>query len=118
MDEPPTWRTIDSALSPIVGERGVQMLFQRSVHLTVGRFPWLAPLREAGVRVADVGRLEAALAPPSGAEAEAEAAKEALLRALYDLLASLIGAPLTERLLPAVAAQLSGAPAAPQDTVP
>ena len=114
MDEPATWRAIDLALSPIVGERGVQMLFQRSVHLTVGRFPWLAPLREAGVRVADVGRLEAALAPPSGAEA----AKEALLRALYDLLASLIGAPLTERLLPAVAAQLSGAPAAPQDTAP
>ena len=104
----------------MVGERGVQMLFQRSVHLTIGRFPWFAPLREAGVRVADVGRLEAALAPPSGAEAEAEAeaAKEALLRAFYDLLASLIGAPLTERLLPAVAAQLSGAPAAPQDTVP
>ena len=116
MDEPATWRAIDLALSPIVGERGVQMLFQRSVHLTVGRFPWLAPLREAGVRVADVGRLEAALAPPSGAEAEA--AKEALLRAFYDLLASLIGAPLTERLLPAVAAQLSGAPAAPQDTAP
>lgn len=116
MNEPTNWTAIDAALSPIIGERGVQMLFQRSVHLTVGKFPWLRPLREPGVRVADVGRLEAALAPPS--DAEATAAKEALLRAFYDLLTGLIGTPLTERLLPATTARRSGPPAVLQDTLP
>ncbi|HEY0856916.1 MAG TPA: hypothetical protein VGE16_07655 [Albitalea sp.] len=91
------WQQVHAALSPIVGARGVEALFKRSLSLT----------REAHACLADVGdpspahdhaaSLHAVLARQTGADAAA--AHAALMQTFVDLLSSLIGESLTERLL-------------------
>ena len=44
-----TWRQVISRLTPVIGRRGVEVLFDRSLHLTSTVFPWLAGAGEAGV---------------------------------------------------------------------
>jgi hypothetical protein len=91
------WHEIDAALRPIIGQRGVVALFIRSAQLTAAVHPWLASVRQdPGTEleysaIADiVARQEAAAAISGG---------DALLQAFHQLLGSLIGASLTERLL-------------------
>lgn len=110
---------LDAALSPIVGLRGVQALWQRSLHLTAAAHPWLASGQAAGLTVLELPQLATAVAQRDGGEAAA--AVNALLQAFHDLLASLIGLSLTERLLrtvwaPSLALPSSGLPA--QDSTP
>jgi hypothetical protein len=102
-----TWHDIDEALTPIIGPRGVQALFNRSLHLAARTHAWLA-VAPVSVR----SGLDVAALKPLFAEqhhAEASAAAELLLSTFHDLLASLIGPSLTERLLrSAVTTLLSG----------
>ncbi|HSI60036.1 MAG TPA: hypothetical protein VLA16_20935, partial [Ideonella sp.] len=97
-----TWQRIDATLAPVIGPRGVAALFKRSLFLAAPSHAWLDVAQE-GVRPAlDLTELRGALARQSAAEA---AAGSALLLATFaTLLASLIGASLTERLLRPVSA--------------
>jgi hypothetical protein len=91
------WQEIDGALRPIIGQRGVVALFNRSAQLAGVGHPWVVLVRQdANTKlqfpaIADVfARQDAATAIAGG---------DAQLLALHQLLGSLIGASLTERLL-------------------
>ena len=109
-----TWRQIDTALSPIIGNGGVGALYKRSLFLARTRHAWLTTV-QTSAPADDFAGLRAALALQSSSEAAA--ANAALLQTFHDLLTSLIGASLTERLLRPVWAPLTGGDAA-QDTTP
>jgi hypothetical protein len=91
------WLDVDAAMAPIIGTRGVSALFKRSVTLLRADYPWL----QAGYdRAPDRGSFAAlgrALSEQS--TADAASANRALLEAFCRLIANLIGAPLTTRLL-------------------
>jgi hypothetical protein len=91
------WADIETALQPIVGRRGVAALFKRTLHLAATRYHWLAPLKSGSDDAADLDQLSALFAaqPP----ALASEAGSALFEIFRDLLVTLIGAPLSERLL-------------------
>lgn len=92
-----TWRGLAAALSPIIGERGFAALHRRCLYLLRVDYPWLQAVH-AGTPEADAFTgLRVALACQP--HAEAAAASAALLRALDDLLANLIGESLTEQIL-------------------
>lgn len=110
---------IDAALTPIIGPRGVMALWQRSLHLTAASHPWLAAGQPGGLAALDPLLLAKAVGQRDAGDAAA--AVNALLRAFHELLASLIGESLTERLLrtvwsPSLALPTSGLPA--QDPTP
>lgn len=111
-----TWQAIDAALSPIIGQRGVVTLFQRSLHRTATTVPCFATAPDDAMQPGDFGPLQALLAALP--LVEATAAHEALLQTFHDLLASLIGPSLTERLLRSVAATLDRTPAVTHDRRP
>lgn len=110
-----TWQTLHISLSPIIGQRGMTALFRRSLYLTHDRHSWLTPVCDtaAGQDVLDSLRSTLLLQ----AEAEAEAAHCALLGNFQDLLATLIGASLTDRLMRPVLDNTSSGSAV-QDTSP
>jgi hypothetical protein len=88
---------IGVALTPIVGPRGVAALYKRSLFLTSHQHPALSGLHEGIQSTMDLSRLTATLISLS--EAEAEKVGAALLQSFYELLGSLMGLSLTERLL-------------------
>ncbi len=97
-----TWRRIDAALSPIIGPLGMAALFRRSVSLARAGQPALAAVRTDAPGADPFASLHEALSGQTGpVAAEAQAA---LLQTFHDLLVSLIGASLTERLLRSAAA--------------
>ena len=103
-----TWDHVAAQLAPVIGQRGVDALLGRALHLTSKTFPWPF-MAEGRGRVAEplatfLARLEA-----REASATAEASR-ALLMTFTDLLGNLIGAPLSERLLAPVWASLPRAP--------
>jgi hypothetical protein len=106
-----TWREIYSVLSPVIGPGGVTALYQRSLYMTRTAHPCLAAARNEGLQPGEFAALQQVLAQQSSAEVAA--ANGALLHTFCDLLANLIGAPLTERLLRSVTNLPSGAAAAP-----
>jgi hypothetical protein len=106
---------IASALTPILGSRGVAALYQRALHLARARHAWLADPAEAAQPTLDLFALKAAFARQD--HAEAAAAATALLGSFHDLLASLIGDVLCARLLDPVWAQFPRRDTA-QDTTP
>ena len=92
-----TWPRVTARLVPVIGARGVDVLFRRALHLTSSSFPWLRLVGEDGGHITVLESLTTRLA-----EQEASSAAEAscaLLVAFSDLLATLIGESLTERLL-------------------
>lgn len=109
------WRGIDAALSPIIGQRAVAALYNRSLHLIRADYPWLRTQYDDELESREFTALKTALSqqPPS----TAVAAHVALLKTFNDLLTSLIGASLTERLLQPVWDNHSSGLAA-QDTTP
>lgn len=107
------WLEIDEALHPIIGRRGMAALYNRSVKLAVSSHPWLAPACQAALSAIDPAALKSALA--SRTAAEAKAGGSVLFSSFHELLASLVGSPLTERLLRPVWDHSSGASSA-QDT--
>lgn len=110
-----TWLGVDSALSPIIGERGVAALFKRSLYLRRIEYPWLAAAHEGELPPEPYACLREALAQQT--TSSAAAANGALLQTFYALLSDLIGASLTERLLRAVWDNPSSGDAV-QDTSP
>lgn len=93
-----TWRGIDAALSPIIGQRGVAALYQRSLYLTRSDYPWLAGVHQATVRAGEFAPLHSVLTQQTSRSAAA--ANDALLAVFGALLARLIGTSLATRLLP------------------
>ena len=91
------WQLVDAKLVPVIGTTGVEVLFIRSLHLTSAAFPWLA--------IAETQRESAALLTSVKtrlAEHETHTATEAaytLLVTFTELLSTMIGESLTERLL-------------------
>lgn len=91
------WADAALQLAPVIGAQGADVLFRRSLHITSKTFPWLAVAGNGVVNAVLAANLQARLA---GREAAvAIEASEALLVAFTELLASLIGSPLTEHLL-------------------
>jgi hypothetical protein len=92
-----TWHRMVAELVPVIGARGVEVLFSRALHLTSATFPWLTTARERGDGAVPfsvlVPRLEAHDA------AAATQAASLVLGTFVELLAALIGGALTERLL-------------------
>lgn len=104
---------IEAVLSPIIGQRGVAMLYKRSLYLVGPTHSWLAGVHD-GIQVAvDLTELRSVFEQQSSANAAI--AGDALLQTFHILLSSLIGPSLTERLLRPVWAPLSSGPPA-QDT--
>jgi hypothetical protein len=103
---------IDQALQPIIGDRGVAALFNRSLSLSSAGFPWLAQGPAGVLAGADPASLNALLAAQPAREAAAGG--NALLQSFDELLASLVGRSLTDRLLGSVWAHATGA-MTPQD---
>ena len=91
-----TWHEIDAALSPIIGRKAVVALFKRSLYLAARSHPWLAGTHE-GAQVLDLAALKPVVARRSGVEAAL--GSRVLLETFDQLLGSLIGPSLTERLL-------------------
>lgn len=92
-----TWTRVVAQLAPIIGPRGVDSLFRRSVQLTRAEYPWL----EAGPETPD-GDFPAETFEGCLAVRDSEAAAEAsieLLAAFTELLEALVGPGLTQRLL-------------------
>lgn len=101
------WQEIDQALTPIVGQRGVAALYNRSLKLTAAAHPWLANAPSGVLAAMDPSALKAALLQQSAAQAAAGGS--ALFETFRELLASLVGTALTERLLRSVWTPSSGA---------
>lgn len=110
-----TWLEIDAALSPIVGHRGLVALYKRSLYVTASGHPWLEGLHEGVPSTMDLARLKAAVSQQSSADAAAGGSE--MFRVFHDLLESMVGPSLTERLLRSVWALTPHGPAE-QDTTP
>jgi hypothetical protein len=92
-----TWHQVADRLAPVIGVQGVNVLFSRSLHLTSATFQWLVNAGDRGSNNAQLATLEARLA---GCKPEISAeASYALLVTFTELLTTLIGEPLTDRLL-------------------
>lgn len=94
------WRDVDAALSPIIGQRGVAALYRRSLDLTRADYHCLVAVYDAASERDEFVALQAALARQENSDAAV--ANDALLQTFCNLLTTLIGASLTERLLQAV----------------
>jgi hypothetical protein len=94
------WRQIDIALTPIIGRRGIVAIYKKALNLTHVDFPWLATVSEDDVSFDNFVSLLAALEQQTSATIVA--ANLALHRAFNDLLVSLIGESLSERLLASI----------------
>jgi len=109
------WLEIDTALAPIIGRRGIAALYGRSLYLTVSVHPWLANAHDGVQADMNLAGLKSVLAQQNSAKAAA--AGDALLHTFYELLTTLVGPSLTERLLRSVwENSFSGTP--PQDISP
>lgn len=91
------WGQVDTALSSIIGQRGMAALYKRSLFLTRAAHPCLMAAYDGTLTPGDFSALQTALTACSSADATAAAS--ALLRTFHDLLSQLIGASLTERLI-------------------
>lgn len=91
------WGRVQSALAPIIGQRGFAALFKRSLLLASAAHGPLADVAAAADSPDSLAALRATLAGQSSTNAVA--AHGALLQTFCDLLAGLIGESLTERLL-------------------
>lgn len=91
------WHQMASRLLPVVGARGVDVLLDRSLYLTGNVSPLLANSVDQGDRVAVLANIKTRLA---GSQTNTAAeASYALFTTFSELLISLIGEPLTERLV-------------------
>lgn len=91
------WDLVAAQIILLVGETGFESLYARSIFLSQSQFPWLAidtPIGPADHRFA---KLKASLQAQPGATAGE--ANRVLLVIFTDILASLIGEPLTASLL-------------------
>ena len=104
------WLEIVQALQPIIGHHGVAALYDRSLTVTAASRPWLLTGHQGSSSTVDSTALKAALAQQT--PAEAAAGGRAHFQAFHELLTSLVGPSLTDRLLLAVWAHSSAASSA------
>lgn len=91
------WHQMAVGLTPVIGTRGVNVLFSRSLHLTSKAFPSLVIAGDHADNAAMLDSLKARLA---GSETkEAIEASCALIVTFTELLSTMIGQSLTEKLL-------------------
>ena len=109
------WEEIDDALTPIIGSQGVVALYRRSVRLALADHPWLAGGIDGERSTSDPRILKSVRAPRDSTDAAA--AGSGFLQTFHDLLGSLVGPSLTERLLRSVWTNSPSGTAA-QDTQP
>ena len=98
-------REIEDALSPVIGKGGVAALFRRSLYLTGRSYPSLAGIHAGDATTIDSAALKSELAQQSSATATEFGV--ALLQTLDEVMTSLVGSSLTERLLGSVWSNLS-----------
>lgn len=91
------WRDIEGRLTPIIGPRGIAALYGRSLYLTSRQFPWIGRPADGISETLELDALRRALAAQS--RMNAADAGTALLDTFHTLLVSMVGSPLTERLL-------------------
>lgn len=103
-----TWQRIDAALTPIIGPRGVDALYQRSVKLNRSKHPWLAGISDGLPSTIALTDLLSVLAQQD--PAETATGSHAVLNTFHELLANLIGRSLTARLLDSVWDPASSSP--------
>lgn len=105
-----TWQEIEDVLAPVIGQRGVAALYQRSLYLTGTAYPWMTTSFKGGQTPMDLDALHRLLSLQTHANAMAGGCH--LLHAFNGLLTSLVGPLLTERLLRSVwANSFCGVPA-------
>jgi len=92
-----TLRDMDLALTPIIGKQGLAALFRRSLHLCVSLHPRLSRTYDKVQSGMDLTALKSLIVEQS--DADALFFGEVLLTTFYELLTTLIGPSLTERLL-------------------
>jgi hypothetical protein len=92
-----TWRLVTEQLTPVIGARGLDVLFNRALHRTSAAFPWLEVVVDRGGSASPLPSLMACLAGQD--TATAAEASITLLVTFTELLATLIGESLTSRLL-------------------
>jgi hypothetical protein len=92
-----TWTAVEAALRDVIGPLGVAALLARSLKLAARQHPCLLPACAAPSAAPDLAALHGALTEQT--LSDALAAGQALVRAYEDLLSSLIGPALAERLL-------------------
>lgn len=104
------WQEIDAVLYPIIGQRGVAALYQRSLYLTAQTYPWLASSRDSTQASIDLTHLKSVSIHQQATDLILAGAL--LFKTFHELLVSLVGPSLTERLLRSVGDHLfSGPPA-------
>jgi hypothetical protein len=95
-----SWHAIDDALTPLIGARGLVALYLRALHLSAADPAMRSagePGRRALVAAATPALLQALIASQS--PAHAVVIGNTFLQIFYELMSSLVGAPLTDRLL-------------------
>jgi len=96
-----SWRRLADQLGPLIGDSGFCALFGRACRVVGPEFKWLADTPPCKARDTQINALDDMLA--SVAPEHAQAAHAALLRTFTELLASLIGQALAQRLIQAAA---------------
>ena len=91
------WHDIAAAYSPIIGRQGYIALLRRALSMSLAEIPWLADALSEDPADDEIKGLRRALSRQSASDMIH--ANAALLRQFFDLLASFIGAALTEKLL-------------------
>jgi hypothetical protein len=92
-----TWSQVAALLTPVIGARGVDVIFRRSLYLTSKAFPWLAFGEEHRDSAALLESLKARLA---GRDTDVAAEAGYILMVTFiELLTTLIGESLTERMV-------------------
>jgi hypothetical protein len=91
------WLQMADLLAPIIGTRGVEVLFNRSLQLTSRTFPCLVIIGDHGDNAVPLANLKEKLA--ASPTNDAMEAGHALLVTFTELLSTLIGDSLTNRLL-------------------
>lgn len=110
-------REIEAALAPTMGSRGVALLYRRSLYLTSSLRPLLAGTPKGAAETdadANFDALRVMLANQTSADAITDGT--ALLQTFYDLIVTLVGLSLTERLLRPVWANYSSSLHAPDSS--
>ena len=92
-----TWRLVAAQLAPVIGARGLEVLFERALRLTSTTFPWLAVGSGSGSGAGLLPGVAECLA--CRRPAEAAEASYTLFLTFTELLMNLIGESLTARLL-------------------
>jgi hypothetical protein len=91
------WQPMATQIVDIVGEAGFDSLYARCIYLTQATFPWLTV---SAVSPPEENRFASLRASLEGTTPELSSAANSLLLTIFtDTLASLIGEPLTERVL-------------------